>query len=199
MEGSGRVLASTPIEITAADVAISGPDRIRAGDEMTISWTGTIHERDYITIVPADAPDDAYADYFRVGSNSQGKLGAPEATGVYEIRYVLEGTNGVMARQVVEVLAADAPMDDGAGLVVPATATPGQTITVTWSGGSDSADQRVTLARADQADFTWITVESAIGRNSLKMTLPDEPGTYEVRYLDIAAGAVLGRSIIEVQ
>jgi len=198
MEHSGRVLASTPIEIVAGEVALAGPERLRAGAEMTVSWTGTIHPRDYITIVPAGAEDGAYGDYFRVGQATQGKLAAPEAPGLYELRYMLDAGDVVMARHAVEVLEADAPLDDGAGLEVPATAQPGQTVTVSWTGGSDSADQRVTLARADQPDFTWITAESAIGRNAIKLTLPAEPGSYEVRYLDLAGQQVLGRAIIEV-
>ena len=199
MEGSGRVLASTPIEVMEGNVTVSGPERVRAETEMTLVWTGAIYPRDYITIVPAGASDGDYAAYIRVGSAEQGKMSAPSEPGLYEIRYVLERGNRVMARQALEVLAADAPMDEGAGLVAPARAKPGGIITVTWTGGTDSADQRVALAHADQADFSWISAESAIGRDRLEIVLPDAPGTYEVRFLDVAGRAVLGRSIVEVQ
>ena len=199
MEGSGRVLATTPVEVMEGNVIVSGPERVRAGTEMALSWTGAIYSRDYVTIVPAGTEDGEYADYIRVGSTTQGKMTAPAEPGLYEIRYHLERESRVMARHPVEVLAADAPMDEGAGLVVPAAGTPGETVTISWTGGADSADQRVTLARADQADFSWIYAENAIGRNSLEMTLPDAPGTYEVRFLDIAGRSVLGRSIVEVQ
>ncbi|MBW7922136.1 MAG: VWA domain-containing protein [Rubellimicrobium sp.] len=198
MTGEGRVLARTPIEIIGGDVTIAGPQQVRAGAEMTVTWTGAVHPRDYVTVVPMGAEDGEYAGYLRVGDRSQDKLTAPEAPGVYELRYMLDAGGVVMARQTVEVLAADAPMDDGAGLVVPETARVGQTITVSWTGGADSADQRVTLARADQADFTWIVAESAIDRSAIKLEMPTEPGTYEVRYLDLAGGQVLGRAIIEV-
>ncbi len=96
------------------------------------------------------------------------------------------------------MLAPDAALDDGACLQAPATGKPGEVITISWSGGSDSADQRVALARADQAEFSWIIAESAIGRSSLEITLPDAPGRYELRFLDVAGQAVLGRTIIEV-
>src|SRR5690606_25391173 len=143
--------------------------------------------------------DGEYGAYIRVESAEQGTMAAPSEPGLYEIRYHLEGENRVMARQALEVLAADAPMDDGAGLVVPASAKAGETITVTWTGGADSADQRVALARADQADFSWISAESAIGRDRLEITLPNDAGTYEVRFLDVTGRAVLGRSIVEIQ
>ncbi|HHW35198.1 MAG TPA: VWA domain-containing protein [Paracoccus solventivorans] len=199
MEGSGRVLASAPIEVVEGAVTVSGPDRLRAGTEMVVTWTGAIHPRDYVTIVPAGADDGDYADYIRVGTADSGKLRSPQEPGLYELRYRLEGGSRVMARHPVEVLAADAPMDAGAGLVVPASAKPGEAITVTWSGGADEGDQRVTLARADQADFSWISAETALGRDSLEVTMPDVPGRYEIRFLDIGNRQVLGRSIVEVQ
>ena len=198
LDAGGRVLATTPIEVVEGDVTVNGPDRVRAGTEMTLAWTGTIHPRDYLTIVPAGAEDGTYAAYIRVNEATQGKLAAPAETGLYELRYMLDHGGRVMARHTIEVVAADAPMDDGAGLVAPATAAPGETITVTWTGGADSPDQRVTLARADQPDFSWISAESAIDRNSLEITLPDAPGSYEVRFLDVAGRTVLGRSIVAV-
>src|SRR5690606_36761860 len=199
MEGSGRVLATTPIEVLEGNVTVSGPDRVRAGTEMALAWSGAIYPRDYITIVPAGAEDGQYADYINVGDATEGRMTAPTEPGLYEIRYQLERGGRVMARQPFEVLAANAPLDDGAGLVVPATGKPGETITVSWTGGADSVDQRVTLARADQADFSWISAESAIGRNSLEIVLPDAVGSYEVRFLDVAGRTVLGRSIVDVQ
>lgn len=198
LENGGRVLARTPVEVAEGEVTLSGPERVRAGGDVAVSWTGAIHPRDYITIVPAGTADGEYAAYTRVGDASQGRMTAPEEPGAYEIRYQLERGNRVMARGPLEVLAPDAALDDGAGLQAPATGKPGEVITISWSGGSDSADQRVALARADQADFSWIIAESAIGRSSLEITLPDAPGRYELRFLDVAGQAVLGRTIIEV-
>ncbi|HHY02900.1 MAG TPA: hypothetical protein GX686_08555, partial [Paracoccus sp.] len=48
-------------------------------------------------------------------------------------------------------------------------------------------------------DFSWISAESISGRDSLEITLPEAPGRYEVRFLDITNRKVLGRSIIEVK
>lgn len=196
---NGRVLATTPIEVVDADVTLGGPEKIRAGNTITLAWTGAIHPQDYVTIVPAGTADGKYGAYTRVGNNSEGNLPAPDETGLYEIRYHLQEGHRVMARHPIEVVAADAPMDHGAGLNVPASGKPGEKVTVSWTAGGDDGDRRVALARADQADFSWISAESASGRNSLELTLPDTAGTYEVRFLDIANRRVLGRSFIEVQ
>lgn len=198
LDARGRVLARTPVEVTEGQVTLSGPDRLRAGSELTVSWTGAIHPRDYVTIVPVGTKDGEYGSYRRVENATQRNMTAPEEPGAYEIRYHLEIGDRVMARHPLEVLAADAALDDGAGLVAPASAKPGETITVSWTGGSDGADQRVALARADQADFSWISAESAIGRNSLDIILPAASGRYEIRFLDVTGQAVMGRSIIEV-
>ncbi len=193
-----RVLASTGIEVVEADVALSAAEQVRAGGEIAVSWTGAVHPQDYVTIVPAGADDGAYTDYVRVGTAAQGKLTAAEDPGLYELRYRLEYGGRVLARRAIEVLAADAPMDAGAGLSAPDSARPGATITVSWTGGGTGADQRIALARADQADFSWISAQNAAGNSSLEITLPDTPGSYELRFLDVTGKAVLGRRLIEV-
>ncbi|MEQ8166533.1 MAG: hypothetical protein RIC93_10720, partial [Alphaproteobacteria bacterium] len=58
---------------------------------------------------------------------------------------------------------------------------------------------RVTLARADQADFAWIEAQPASGEKATKFTMPDDPGTYEIRFLDVANQTLLGRWPIAVE
>ena len=122
----------------------------------------------------------------------------PAETGLYEIRYVLREGARTLASHRLEVVAKNAPLDDGAGLKVPAQAGIGETITVSWSSEGGSADQRIAIARTDQADFSWITAASAMEGGSLEIALPAEPGRYELRFLDIPGKTVLGRAFIEV-
>ena len=197
-EGS-RTLASTPVEVVAAEVILNGPDMVRAQAPLRISWSLAIHPQDYITIVPAGADEGSYQDYIRVRDNLAGDLDAPAEPGLYEIRYVLQEGARTVSSRVLEVVGADAPLDDGVGLVVPGQASPGETITVSWSGGAGSADQRLALARADQADFSWIEAHRIAEETTHELTMPNEPGRYEVRYLDISGQAVLGRAIVEVE
>ncbi|MFP1644803.1 vWA domain-containing protein [Pontitalea aquivivens] len=196
LDSGDRVLARTAIEVVEGDVAINGPDRVRAGTGIAVSWTGTIHPRDYIAIVPVGTPDGAQNGYRRVGDAEMADLTAPPEPGAYEIRYHLDHGDRVMARRPIEVLAADAPMDDGAGLVVPATAKPGEIITVSWTVEADDADRRVALARADAPDFTWISAHRVGDENQTEFRLPGDPGQYEVRFLDLRDQSVLGRAII---
>ena len=64
---------------------------------------------------------------------------------------------------------------------------------------SDSADQRITLARGDQAIFTWISATKIKDAPPISVTLPDEPGVYELRFLDVSKKEVLSRKVIKVE
>ncbi|MBM1956232.1 VWA domain-containing protein [Sulfitobacter pseudonitzschiae] len=191
-----RVLARTPVEVMDGNVSLDGPDRARAGAEITLSWTGAIHPRDYIAIVPRGTPDGEQSGYRRIQDEDQATFTAPAEPGAYEIRYHLDRGDRVMARRPLEVLAADAPIDEGAGLMVPGTARPGDIVTVSWTIEAGDADRRVALARADAPDFTWITVHHVGDETETVIKLPDEPGQYEVRFLDLQSQSVLGRAMI---
>ena len=118
---------------------------------------------------------------------------------MYEARYILDEGQVTLGRHLFEVVDAMATLGDGVSLTVPEAATPGETITVTWSGGTDGANQRIALARSDQALFTWITAEPIEELSEITFTLPDEPGFYEVRFLDLSAQDALSRARIEVR
>ena len=144
-------------------------------------------------------PDDKFGDYTQVRKLSERDFNAPKETGLYEVRYMLREGNRVLARQMVEVLAADATLDTGASINAPDSAAPGATIEIGWSVNAESADQRITLARGDQAIFTWIAAQKIDGTPPINMTMPNEPGIYEIRFLDLSNKAVLSRKIINIE
>jgi Ca-activated chloride channel family protein len=201
LEEGKKTIGKADIEVVEPEVSISGPGIVRAGTTMDITWSSTIHRQDFVTIVPTGAAEGTRTSdhHLRTGDKTEGRLKAPSEPGLYEIRYVLEEGKKMLASTSLEIVAADAPLDDGAGLSVPKTAVIGETITITWSGGSDSTDQRISLARTDQADFSWITAQSVGAEKTMQLSMPDKAGFYEVRFLDIAGRKLLGRSIVEVK
>ncbi|AKI01805.1 von Willebrand factor type A domain [Hoeflea sp. IMCC20628] len=199
LEEGKKTLATAAIELVEAEIGISGPGIVRAGTDVDITWSSTVNRHDYVTIVPAGVDEGARDTHLRTGDKTKGRLTAPTEPGLYEIRYVLEEGKKTLATAQLEVVPADAPLDGGAGLSVPTTASPGATITITWTGESDSTDQRIALARKDQPDFSWIVVQKVGAEKTMDMTMPDEIGVYEVRFLDIADRALLGRSVVEVK
>ena len=197
LDEGGRTMASTPVEVVDGDVSVSAPTIVIANARFTVGYTGAINGSDYVTIVPAGAEEGSYTDYQRVRDGSEQELTAPADPGLYEVRYVLDAGGATMASTPVEVLEEGSAIDFGAGLDVPASAAPGEAILVTWTADVEGA--RVTLARTDQADFAWIEAQPANSEKATKLTMPDEPGTYEIRFLDVANQAVLGRSPITVE
>ncbi|CAN0656609.1 Ca-activated chloride channel homolog (plasmid) [Nitratireductor aquimarinus] len=195
----GVTLARAPIEITGAEASITGPERVRAGNTLRFSWSDPVHPRDWVTIVPVGADEGAYTIFHRVGADTQRDITAPDEPGLYELRYVLDEGGVTLGRHAVEVVEATASLDEGAGLSAPRAAAPGETVTVTWTGGSDGADQRIALAREDQALFAWISAQPIDPEGALTFVMPEQPGRYEFRYLDISGQAVLGRAIIDVE
>lgn len=194
-----RTIATTMVEITEPEVTISTVSEVRAGEKLKVTWTGTVSTNDYVNIVPMGTPDDKFGDYTQVRNVSERDFNAPAETGLYEVRYMLREGNRVLARHMVEVVAADATLDTGGSINAPDTAAPGSTIEITWSVEADSADQRITLARGDQAIFTWISAQKINGASSINLTMPDETGVYEIRFLDLSNQAVLSRKVIKVE
>ncbi|MEO0700135.1 MAG: hypothetical protein AAFY81_10555, partial [Pseudomonadota bacterium] len=172
---------------------------VRAGEPLRVTWTGTVDSGDYVNLVPLGTPDDEFGLYTQVRDTTAHDLTAPDETGLYEVRYMLREGRRVLARQTVEVVAADAQLNTGGEISAPDTGAPGATIEVSWSVESESADRRITLARGDQAIFTWISAEKITGAPPISITLPDEPGVYELRFLDLSNQEVLSRKTIEVK
>ncbi|MEO1138014.1 MAG: VWA domain-containing protein [Pseudomonadota bacterium] len=199
LDNGKKVMAKTMVEVAVPEVELEAPSEIRAGDVLQFTWSGAVNAADYITLVPMGTPDDKSGDYIRVRENATDKLKAPATTGLYELRYVLNAGKRVMARVPVEVLAEDAALNTGAALSAPETGAPGSTIEVTWKVDNDSADQRISLARGNQAIFTWIEAVKIKDATSVQITLPKETGVYELRFLDVANQAVLARKVIKVE
>lgn len=197
-EGS-KTVTSVMLEITEPEVTVSAPSEIRAGDKLRVTWTGTVNGGDYINLVPMGTEDGTYGTYSTVRDRGTYDFNAPKETGLYEVRYQLRENARVLARATVEVLPEDAALDTGASITAPDTAAAGSTIEVGWNIDSESADQRLTVARADQAIFTWISAEKITGAPPMQITLPAEPGTYELRVLDLPGKAVLSRKVITVE
>ena len=194
-----KTLARQPIEITEPKVTLEAPDKIRAGDKLRLAWRGAVADNDYIALVPMGADDKEFGKYFMVRDKAELDVKAPDETGMYELRYILREGGRVLARAPVEVLAADAALEAGASLSAPDAAAPGAVIEVNWQSSSESADQRITLARGNQAIFTWLQAVKITGDGPIEITLPKEPGVYELRFLDLSNQAVLARKVITVE
>src|SRR5690606_19442230 len=99
LQAGGKTVASAEMEIVEADIELDGSTTARAGTDIRVAWSGTPpHPRDYITIVPMGAEEGAHGNFIRVSNRDEVALEAPEETGLYEIRYVLDHGGRVLAR-----------------------------------------------------------------------------------------------------
>lgn len=199
LEAGKKTLASAPIEVVEAEIGISGPSIVRAKTTVDVTWSSTINNNDFIAIVSAGADANSHRNHIRTKNNTEGRLTAPDETGLYELRYILAAGKKILARSPLEVVDTNAPLDYGAGLSVPPTAALGETITVSWTGTPDGSDQRIALALKEKPDFSWIDVQSVGEEKTMEFTLPEEAGLYEIRFLDVAGRKLLGRSVVEVK
>ncbi|MFC3446349.1 hypothetical protein ACFOLL_09750 [Falsochrobactrum ovis] len=46
LQEGGRTLASTPVEVVAAEVGIAAPEQVTTGASFTVSWTATVNPND---------------------------------------------------------------------------------------------------------------------------------------------------------
>lgn len=90
-------------------------------------------------------------------------------------------------------------LDTGASLTAPDIASAGQTISVWWDVADESGDQRITIARSDQAIFTWVVAKKITGGSPMDIQVPDQPGLYEIRFLDLPNKAVLSRKVLKAE
>lgn len=103
LEATGQAIASSPIVLTPPEVTITAPAAVAAGERFEARWSQTVHPRDLVVIVPADAPSDADEVYRRAGRGNAGTLQAPDRPGDYEVRYLLVANGLAIARTPIRV------------------------------------------------------------------------------------------------
>ena len=60
MAGGYRVIGSAPVKVTDVGATLSGPERVDAGAEVQIGWTGPGHAADFVSIDAVGSGDAKY-------------------------------------------------------------------------------------------------------------------------------------------
>ena len=185
-----RIIASRPISVVASVASVSGPATAMAGDTVSITASGPSDGRHWIGFAPIGSDPGTYRDYVRPsGSTTEATLMAPTEAGEYELRYVLNEREKVVASQPVRVAPAIAKLD------VPATVAVGDEISVSFEGPRHARHwigfvQRGTL---DYLDYKSVPL---IG-DSVSLRAPEVAGDYDMVFV-IDNGAI-ARSPITVR
>lgn len=188
IRGEGReILASAPIEVTPIDVTVTGPAEAIAGDTVQVGWTGPDYQSDYITV--SQIGEDGYENYTYTRDGSPLDLVMPTEPGDYELRYVLNQDRTVMATQPITVTEVTGT------LIAPDEAEAGATIEVGWDG-PDYQNDYIAVSQPDDDGYENYTYTRQ--GNPLELTMPTEPGEYEIRYVVNQDRTILARRAITV-
>ncbi|MEM7735643.1 MAG: VWA domain-containing protein [Deinococcota bacterium] len=176
LDADERTLISVPINITAAAASLNVAGSVMAGSSFDVSWQGPNNDRDYVTIVPAGAPEGSYTSYFYTSSGSPGTLTAPLEAGDYEVRYILDTGDTTVSSTPVTVTVVQASLE-AASQVAPSTS-----FSVTWQGPNGSRDY-ITIVPAGAAEGAYTSYFYTSEGPTGNLTAPDTAGNYEVRYV----------------
>jgi len=180
----------------AREASLEAPDTVNAGEKLNVHWEGPGNRYDRIEVHSAGAADDAKAISVSgiTGKKNPISVVMPDSPGTYELRYESVTTSQVLARRPIEVV--DVPTS----LSAPDTVDTGATVQVSWSGAGNSYD-RIELHTPGADDKAKALSVSGITskKNPVPVTMPDEPGDYELRYEMAKSGRVLARRAIQVR
>jgi len=187
---SNEILARHAFEVTAATATLDATNSIGSGARIEVTWTGPGNRQDMIAIVDPSLPEDEQS-YQRRGWTRQGsplEVEVPDEPGSYELLYVQGQSKTILARHAFEVTAATATLD------APGTAVSGADVAVTWTGPANRQDMIAivdpSLPEEEQSYQRrgWTRQGSPVA-----VQAPDEPGTYEIRYVQGQSKTVLAR------
>jgi Ca-activated chloride channel family protein len=84
-----RVLARAPITVSDVTATLGG---VLSGDKIEVTWEGPDDRGDFIVIATPGSDTNEYEDYAYTDRGNPAVLDVPDASGEYELRYILDGT-----------------------------------------------------------------------------------------------------------
>ncbi len=96
-----RVIARRDITFLPAKVTLDAPESADAGATIAVTWTGPNNRGDYLTIVPANAPEAQVGRYANTESGSPSRIIMPVEKGPAEIRYISGQNRAVLGRRTI--------------------------------------------------------------------------------------------------
>ncbi len=169
------VFARRPVEVVPAQIVLDAPAVLKAGSPFEVQWQGPNGERDYLTVVPANAPAGQYTNYSYTRSGSPAPLHAPMEPGDYEVRYQSDREPGVFARLPITIEPVEAHVQG------PTEVAAGAVFEVLWQGPDGDRDY-VTIVPSGSPPGTYRDYKYTRTGPSIRLTAPNEPGDYEIRY-----------------
>ncbi len=169
-------LARSPLEVTPVTATVKTAESSAAGSPLIVEWTGPDHPRDFITVVKAGTPEKKYGPYKYTKRGNPTELKTPEEPGEYEVRYLTGQKYYTLASAGFTVQGTTAE------LTVPDTVGAGDAFDVHWKGPDNERDW-IALTNVGSEPGEYRMYRYTNRGNPVQLRAPDEPGTYEVRYM----------------
>jgi hypothetical protein len=171
--------------------SLTTPPSAAVGSTITLQATGTGNPRDFVTVVPKGTREGAYQAYVYVAAGDL-KLAMPATPGDFEMRLCEAASpyKTIIARPI-KITAANA------GVSAPATVAAGATFEVKWTGPNNDRDF-IAIGEAAPGGRLYIDYKYSRDGSPLKLSAPEKPGNYEVRYILGAGNTVIARQAVTV-
>ncbi|MES9972126.1 MAG: hypothetical protein ABW092_18995 [Candidatus Thiodiazotropha sp.] len=182
--GIDAVVKHEPKPEELGKASIKGPEEVPIGAYFEVEWEGPNAKHDYIAIRKADTEKHKYLNYAYSNTGSPARLRAPSEPGDHLIYYMHGRTRQLLAELPVKVVDAAATLD------APESAPAGSVIEVGWTG-PDGKHDHITIAELNSEPRKYLHYRYTNSGSPTKLTMPIEPGEYELRYVTDQKARVL--------
>jgi hypothetical protein len=178
--------------VTLAAPALESPATAQAGSKVTFQVTGGGNPREFVTIVPKGAPEGQYRDYFYL-ENREKVLTMPVEAGDYEVRLLAAAPPyKTLQAKPIKVLAATATVKG------PSSAAIGGSIEITWTGPNNDRDY-IAIGETTPNGRKYLNYEYTRKGSPVRLAVPEQAGTYEIRYLLGKGDTIIARQTLKVE
>jgi Ca-activated chloride channel homolog len=182
------VLASVPIAVVEVHATHTALSEGRAGAMIDVSWTGPNNTGDYIGI--SKLGEDSSLQYTYTSCGTPAKMRLTTQPGQYELKYYVGQDNSVLASIPIRINRATA------SLSVPPKGFVGAVLDVQWTGPNNDADY-IGICKPGSIDI--LDCSSTSSGSPINISLPTEPGLYEIKYFVGQDNSVLASVSIVVK
>ena len=176
---------------TTPDATVTAPAEAVAGSTILVDWSGPDEDRDYISVAAPETLGGNYVNYTYAKDGAPLKLIMPPEPGSYQVRYIRNDGQEILATSDLQVTPVDAT------LTAPGTATAGATVVVAWTGPDYDLDY-ISVATPDAPGGNYVNYTYARDGAPLKLIMPPEPGAYVIRYVMNQGATVLAEQPVEI-
>lgn len=155
-----------------AAATLNAPSSAPMGSRVAIKWTGPAGKLDTIAIVQLVDGKPKVHDYGYVKNGNPLTLTMPGEPGAYTLEYRHRDKTTIATRPIKASPAQ-------AVLKAPDVAHAGSTVIIEWTGPNASQDN-IQIAKAGSDSYVSYTYLGAT--QQVELTMPEEPGNYELRY-----------------